>query len=512
MDNKNRGFIKIGGELLAFGSIVGVLLAGCGGGGSSAVSTPASSAVAMSITPALGQVYSGQISVTGSNGTNRNYAVASGVASVTADISGMTAPLLIALTGDPANGNQLVFFDEGLHGIASSVVSAPASAVRAIVPDIANLPATGIAVTPLTEVAAAAVTNASGVVDISTLSVASALGANAEALALAQSLSNSTVILDVLAPPTTARMMNQTLGVTAGDVYAKILYTLANLPSGTYGANAYAKARTLGNIIASTGNLPSTFDADVVAANAAVTMAGYSGTIPVAISVIAPVGTAGAPISTNYFDFNYLQNVNGAASAVAASIVDNGSGTQTNNLTFGPTPTIASFNAVAGGYSWGLPLTYGMGFNSSFSDSNVPAAAMICQAAGGIGGVNGKSTDVLVTSASTPLVSAGALAGLTFSTYDEDCLSVSGHSASFDASGNATFNVTNGGVASTVSFTAAEFTSALTGTPTTKGGGYTTFSAYRYKTAFGLTRYVLVEHGSSVATGLTSGYVGIWRQ
>ena len=38
---------------------------------------------------------------------------------------------------------------------------------------------------------------------------------------------------------------------------------------------------------------------------------------------------------------------------------------------------------------------------------------------------------------------------------------------------------------------------------------HTVESAYRYQTAYGLTRYVLVERGSA---GASSGYVGIWLQ
>lgn len=240
----------------------------------------------------------------------------------------------------------------------------------------------------------------------------------------------------------------------------------------------------------------------------------YNGTL--SGGTTAPVGTTGTPITTHYIDFNYLQDVNGAASAVSATITDNGTTSQISNLVFGPTPTTTSFNPTspAGGYTWGTALSYGNGFNSSSTDSVVPAAAMLCvsnNAAGNAFG-RGKSYDVLVNNSATPITDAAQLAGLSLTTYQEDCGSATGNSVVVDVSGNVTFTVMNGSVQQTISLTASQFTAALTGTPTTAGGGYTTFNAYSYTTAAGGTKYVLVEHGGNAATGLTSGYVGLWHQ
>lgn len=275
MKRKIHKVVELG---ICLTAVATLLLAGCSGGssGSQTVST-----TPLVVTPALGQVYSGQITVTGTNGTSRSYAIVSGVPSVTADIAGMTAPLLIALSGDPANGGELAFFDEGLGRIASAVVGSGTSAIRAIVPSVTDLPASGVGITPLTELAAATVSNtATGSVDIANLSIASAVGANTAGLALAQKLSGSTTLDDILAPPTSVNALGANLGSTASDIYAKVLHVLAKLP---YGANALQIVEILRNDIIANGSLTGTFDADVAAANTAARF-GYNGTPPVPVT------------------------------------------------------------------------------------------------------------------------------------------------------------------------------------------------------------------------------------
>lgn len=257
-------------------AIATLILAGCGGTSSS--STP-SSATPLIVTPALGQIFGGQITVTGSNGVTKQYTVVSGVPTVTADIAGMTPPLLVALSGDPGNGNKLVFFDEGLGSISSAVVSSTDAAIRAIVPSVTGLSALGVGVTPLTEIAAATLANASGIVDISTLTVASAVGANTTGLSLAQNLSGSSAIDNVLTPPTPVKTLGANLAAGDSDLYAKVLHTLANLPA-SYGANAYQKLHKLRSNVVASNTLPAGFDADVVGANTAAAN-GYAGSAPV---------------------------------------------------------------------------------------------------------------------------------------------------------------------------------------------------------------------------------------
>lgn len=258
-----RKGLEIGVGLTA---ITALFLAGCGGGSSSSAGGAGVSSSSLVITPSLGQIYQGQIQVTGANGTSRNYSIVSGVPSITADISGMTAPLLIELRGDPTNGNKLVFFDEALGGISSSVANS-SSSVRAIVPSVSGLSASGVGVTALTEVAAATVANASGVVNISGLSVASAVGANTAGLALAQKINGGgTTITDVLAPPLPVSAPGTALGTSEAHEYAKVLHTLASLPP-SYGNNAMEKAIQMRASIQSNGGaLPPNFNADIATA------------------------------------------------------------------------------------------------------------------------------------------------------------------------------------------------------------------------------------------------------
>jgi len=224
--------------------------------------------------------------------------------------------------------------------------------------------------------------------------------------------------------------------------------------------------------------------------------------------------TVTAPITTSYFDFNYLQNINGIPSSTA-TITESGIPAQLTAvgiLRFGPSGLTSPFNpAIGGGYSWGASIASGMGFNPNAADANVPAVAMICPISIYTPGIAyTKSTDILVTSTATPILSAVALAGLTFTQYHQDCAAKIGNSVSFDASGNATFTVNQGGTTAPIILTrtATQVASSLTGTVTTSTSGNSSLlNAYSYRTAYGLTKYVLVEHGS-----LSGGYVGIWQQ
>lgn len=233
-----------------------------------------------------------------------------------------------------------------------------------------------------------------------------------------------------------------------------------------------------------------------------------------------PVATSAVPITTTFIDFNFLQNVNGAASAVAATIYDTATGSQVNNLSFGLTRQTASYNLpnayVGGTYSTGVITGMGfVGWPHNTVDSNTPAIAMICQAVAGTGtGRFGKSTDVLITNAASAITSAATLAGQSFTTVSEDCVTSttnSGVSATFDASGNATFKVNSGTGLTTINLTASQINAMLTGTPNTSNG-FTTINAYRYVASSGATKYVLVEHGGTTATSPTSGYVAVWLQ
>jgi hypothetical protein len=218
-------------------------------------------------------------------------------------------------------------------------------------------------------------------------------------------------------------------------------------------------------------------------------------------------------VTSQFYDFNYLQDVNGVPVATG-SIVDNGANVL-GSVTFGRSGTTAGFTPQpnGNGYSWYNPISYGNGFGSNPGDVNVPAVAMICQSVPNDGGSRGKSTDVLVTKSATAITNAASLAGVQFTSYSEDCYAENTSSAVVDSSGNVTFNVMNNGTPERVSLTAAEFNGALSGTPVSPpgSGAMVTFNAYRYTDSqSGQARYVLVEHGATTTTNLSRGYLGIW--
>nr|WP_175800754.1 hypothetical protein [Burkholderia anthina] len=242
------------------------------------------------------------------------------------------------------------------------------------------------------------------------------------------------------------------------------------------------------------------------------------------VATQTPLASSVAPANTtvNYLDFNYRQPL-ASTTSLTGSILDAGASGNgiAGTVSFGSPQVSSPFTSVDGNYTWGAKVAAGNGFDSNASDFNLPAAAMVCQSlSGGTGPSNLKSTDVLVPANAVPVTQASDLVGVSFTRYYEDCLqggtspaTTTGNYLSFDGQGGATFVVANGGSASqTITVPAAQVTGALTGTPLVSLGGQpgnTVLSAYRYQTAYGLTRYVLVERGSADAS---SGYVGIWLQ
>ncbi len=482
--DKGWSYITKTGELLAATIIIGALITACGGGGGSTASGGGGSGTTtLTGVVAVGSpIVGGTVTVKCVSGNSltatTNYA---GAYSIT--LSGQTLPCVAELSGGSINGvpNTISY-----HSIATASGT--------------------LNVTPLTDLMVANLTGATPstwFANPTTLSAVTSTQVNT-------ALTNTATALGITTSLGANNPITTSFSAVNGGVLDDLLIALKKSLASGGTTNTYS---LLLADAAATGFTAPSFTTNVTTAYATTVSGGAT----------APVPTSPAsPIVTTYFDFNYLQNVNGAASAVTATISDNGvAGTsQSNNLSFGPTPTVSSFNFVnaGAGYSWGAPMSYGNGFNSSSTDLNVPAAIMLCQSTTSYGGASfghGKSTDVLVTNAATPITNATLLAGLSFTTYYEDCgtsTTMNGQSGSVDASGNATFHVFNGTTPVTVSLTASQFNSALTGTPTTAGGGFTTFTAYSYITASGATKYVLVEHGGPTATGLTGGYVGIWLQ
>jgi hypothetical protein len=215
--------------------------------------------------------------------------------------------------------------------------------------------------------------------------------------------------------------------------------------------------------------------------------------------------TPSNPVTTGYIDFSYLQNVNGIPASTASSIVDKGQNNANALTFFNGSATITTTSA---GYTWGSPLTAGIAIATAANNSNVPSVIELCENVPGQSST--KSIDVLIQGKATAITSAIGLANQTFGTYLEDCGTSpsdwGGTSLVFDASGNAT--------SGTMTLTAAQITSMLTGTPNTSivNGGFATFNAYSYQTAYGTTGYVIVEHLAGTATNPTKGVISVWSK
>ncbi|MFZ6693509.1 hypothetical protein [Undibacterium sp. SXout20W] len=211
------------------------------------------------------------------------------------------------------------------------------------------------------------------------------------------------------------------------------------------------------------------------------------------------------PVTTGYLDFNYLQNVNGTPASTTASIVDKGQNNANAITFFNGSATVTT---TSGGYNWGSPLTAGVGISTASNNSNVPSVIELCENISGVSST--KSIDVLVQGKATAITNATGLANQTFGTYREDCgTSTSGWGGStlvFDSNGNAT--------SGSVTLTAAQITSMLSGTPNTTivSGGFATFNAYSYQDAYGATGYAIVEHLAGSVNNPTKGVVSVWTK
>ena len=170
-----------------------------------------------------------------------------------------------------------------------------------------------------------------------------------------------------------------------------------------------------------------------------------------------------------------------------------------------------------GSIVYGAPITASVAVGDNLLADNLPAIAMLCQAAASGDGTKGaKSTDVLVKAQAIRITDAKALANQVFSIAREDCAVTAGVSLRFDASGNATVADGSG----TTNFTAAAVSNALVGNAPLESGaengfnGFVSLYAYSYSKPDGRTVYAVVEHGGTALTNLSKGYgyVLLWSQ
>lgn len=218
-------------------------------------------------------------------------------------------------------------------------------------------------------------------------------------------------------------------------------------------------------------------------------------------------GTATNPVHADYTNYYRLQDL--TAAGTTATFTDNGVGVAGTVSVRGQ--SVSMTPQSDGGIAYGAPYTSGVAVGSNPQASNLPALAMLCQAAASGDGTNGrKSSDVMVSTQATRITTAAVLANQSFTVFREDCAVAAGSSLRFDASGNATVVDGSGSTA----ITAADVNRALSGAaPIGEGSdGFVALYAYSYRKGDGSTVYAIVEHGGTSTTGLARGYVSLWAQ
>ena len=474
----------------------GLMLTACGSGSTSSTTASTTSAT-FSGTAAVGTpIVGGTVSLVCANGVVATTAQSASDGSYSLSASGITLPCALQVSG-------------GTLGVNGATNSTPYFSVATIGGGTTNI-------TPITS-----------------LVVANLLGTTPSAA----SLSASTT---------------QIAGITTANITASIAKVGAmfpSLPSFASTNNPITSAFTpiAGNALddsltAVTTALANTnvAYATLVSASATATPTAPTGVTAAVATVVshtqglggaAPVGSSTTPITTTYFDLFYHQDVTGTVASTTSKFIDNGIN-NAGSVTYGvgaALQTSAFTPTSAGGYNWGSPISYGMGFNSNYADANVPAVAEICQVVSNHNGTYQKSVDVLIENSALPITTAAGLAGITFTQYYEDCgnspiqtnnagtlANATGIAATmaFDANGNLSGNNTA---------TASQVNSFLTGavtvpssSTTTYGGGIVSYNAFKYTTAAGQTKYALVIHGAPTpGTGLTTsgyGFTGLWLQ
>ena len=224
-------------------------------------------------------------------------------------------------------------------------------------------------------------------------------------------------------------------------------------------------------------------------------------------------GTPTAPVTATFTGHHYLQNL--GSPGTTANFRDIGVGAE-GTLTYGAQGKVVSMTPQAdGSIVYGAPITASVAVGDNLLADNLPAIAMLCQAAASGDGTKGaKSTDVLVKAQAIRITDAKALANQVFSIAREDCAVTAGVSLRFDASGNATVADGSG----TTNFTAAAVSNALVGNAPLESGaedgfnGFVSLYAYSYGKPDGSTVYAVVDHGGTALTNLSKGYLLLWSQ
>ena len=218
-----------------------------------------------------------------------------------------------------------------------------------------------------------------------------------------------------------------------------------------------------------------------------------------------------------YSGFDYLQDISSAEPNYAAYFKDlnpyGGSPSSvtraaSGTLTWGVTPQTTTWSRdTAGVFRFGAPFaaSYALSQLTTFPGDPYPALVMLCQA-------DGKSTDLLVSNALTPVSKASELANQTINIYRENCVAANSNVKSyvFDANGAATVALANG----TATYNVDAVNQILKGQvlPDLSSGSYMSLKFYRYIKADGHDGFVIVQHQAQSLSKLSSGVLGLWAQ
>ncbi|PVY35042.1 hypothetical protein C7413_106229 [Paraburkholderia silvatlantica] len=243
------------------------------------------------------------------------------------------------------------------------------------------------------------------------------------------------------------------------------------------------------------------------------------------------------PFTTSYIDYNASAGITGAAWNGASIVDNNPTKTSTETLTqsgwtgqitygLSSAPIVLPVNntAVANTSPIGVAASattkifdpYGVTGTplGTTAEPNLDGAYEICGAApsGSISDNGFAASDILITGSATQVTNVTELAGksFTFNQYCDPANQANPQTLSFDATGNATFELytgsTNSGPLTAVQVSAASFQSAMNGTPYVDSQqGQTLWTVYRFVTATNTLKYVVVERGTA-----DGNYIGMW--
>ncbi len=303
--DKNLNYFRKGTEFLLFASVVGALIAGCGGGGSNSASNGGSGPAGTSsatITPYKGPFSSGTVTLKDANGNpvtilSGGTINASGVANVTYNAN-VAYPLVVEVTGSYYNENTGI--DETATVPLRSVVTKASNAIP---------------VTIVTETAVADLQNRlGGFAAMHPIQAASAVAA----------LDTASTMLGI---PASAVPAFDPVTRKTGDADTLRLAALAVVANGQAGANLSERVKTLANTMATLN--PASAPSSVInqaALNAAMTAMTSGASSVAAAGIAAP--TAPTVSTTTVGMISNNANIASANSGVGSWIM----GSNTNTL------------------------------------------------------------------------------------------------------------------------------------------------------------------------------------